>query len=84
MDHGGYVQPPIETKVAPMLSSPHRPPQPPITTNRPLPITTTTTTATTAITTVQPPQNTSITLSDLDPESVPANMKIEGSDWFAL
>jgi glucose repression regulatory protein TUP1 len=28
-------------------------------------------------------QNT-IPLSELDPESVPANMKIEGSDWFAL
>ncbi|GAA5810467.1 hypothetical protein MFLAVUS_003888 [Mucor flavus] len=25
-----------------------------------------------------------IGLSDLDPESVPANMKVEGQDWFAL
>jgi glucose repression regulatory protein TUP1 len=23
-------------------------------------------------------------LADVDPESVPANMKIEGQDWFAL
>lgn len=23
-------------------------------------------------------------LADIDPESVPANMKIEGHDWFAL
>lgn len=26
----------------------------------------------------------SIGLNDLDPESVPANMKVEGQDWFAL
>lgn len=25
-----------------------------------------------------------IGLNDLDPESVPANMKVEGQDWFAL
>lgn len=32
-----------------------------------------------------PPQPTNpIGLTDLDPESVPANMKVEGQDWFAL
>ncbi|KAG2213371.1 hypothetical protein INT47_009044 [Mucor saturninus] len=31
-----------------------------------------------------PIANNAISFNDLDPESVPANMKVEGQDWFAL
>lgn len=30
------------------------------------------------------PSSSNIVLNDIDPESVPANMKVEGQDWFAL
>lgn len=95
----GYVPPPPENKVPPpMLSSTNPPlvnvpqfgsplPQPtsqqqPSHSNRPTAIV-----ANKAPVPVQNPNssnNPAIILSDLDPESVPANMKVEGSDWFAL
>jgi hypothetical protein len=83
LDHGGsgYHHPmPLDNKPPqPILSSPatslHNSPLVNAPHFRP--------TNTNANTKVPPPQST-IPLNDLDPETVPANMKTEGSDWFAL
>lgn len=87
MQHGGYTTqaetmkapppPPLISSGSPLVNVPHFGP-PPIQQVAPP--------NNVRMNKVPPPPviNNAISFNDLDPESVPANMKVEGQDWFAL